>query len=358
MESIKQKHLKMLYDYKKELRKKPQLRKLFLELTLRCNERCLHCGSSCGDVKSTEMPVNVYFEFLDKIAEDFKGRLPMLCITGGEPLLREEFFEIMSYAHRLGFKWGMTSNGTLITDKIAMKLGECGMGTISVSIDGGEQTHDAFRRTPGGYKKAVAGIKALMRQGFKEVQVTSVITKKSIGELDELFELMKELDVDSWRVIGIEPIGRANKLDDYMLSYDEQRRMLRFIRDKRREGWNVLYGCSHYLGLEYEREVRDWYFLCNAGLYTASIMANGDITACLDVERRPETIQGNILRDDFTKVWRERFEIYRTPLWTRSERCKECDERDFCEGGSFHSWDLDRNEQKVCLKQKEKMYVY
>ncbi|MBO6140252.1 MAG: radical SAM protein [Ruminococcus sp.] len=349
MESIKQRHMHELFLYKQRLRKSPQLRRLFLELTLRCNENCLHCGSRCGDVKSEEMPVQAYFEFLDKIKRDFSPKLPMLCITGGEPLLREEFAEIMGYAHKLGFKWGMTSNATLIDEEKVQMLKDTGMGTISVSIDGLKETHDTFRRSKGGFERAVRGIKLLMQGGFQEVQVTTVVTKKSLPELDELFELMKELDVDSWRVIGIEPMGRALELQDYFLSMDEQRKMLDFIRAKRREGWPVMYGCSHYLGLEYEREVRDWYFLCNAGVYTASIMANGNITACLDIERREETIQGNILKDDFTKVWKERFEIYRTPLWEKNEKCRDCRERDFCEGGSYHSWDFDKNEQRVCF---------
>ncbi len=349
MESIKLKHMHELFLYKQELRKKPQLRRLFLELTLRCNENCLHCGSRCGDVASEEMPAERYYELLDKISRDFSRRLPMLCITGGEPLLRKEFPEIMAYAKGLGFRWGMTSNATLIDEEKIKMLKDTGMGTISVSIDGLRQTHDEFRRSPGGFDKAVRGIKLLMKGGFSHVQVTTVVTKKSLPQLPELFELMKELDVDSWRVIGIEPIGRALELRDWWLTMDEQRQMLDFIRAKRREGWPVMYGCSHYLGLEYEREVRDWYFLCNAGVYTASIMANGNITACLDIERRPETIQGNILRDDFTKVWNERFEIYRTPLWTKNDKCRDCKERDFCEGGAYHSWDYDKNEQRVCF---------
>lgn len=349
MESIKCTHLRQLHEYRQELRKKPQLRRLFLELTLRCNEKCLHCGSRCNDVVSEEMPKEVYFEFLDKVKKDFSPKLPMLCITGGEPLLRSDFAEIMGYAHKLGFRWGMTSNATLIDeDKLGM-LKETGLATISVSIDGLRETHDAFRRRKGGFDEAVRGIKLLMQGGFKEVQVTTVVTRKNIGELEELFELMKELDVDSWRVIGIEPIGRALELDGYTLDMAQQRQMLDFIRTKRYEGWPVMYGCSHYLGLEYEREVRDWYFLCNAGVYTASIMANGNIAACLDIERRPETIQGNILRDDFTQVWKERFEIFRTPLWERNEKCRDCAERDFCEGGSYHSWDFDKNEQRVCF---------
>ncbi len=341
--------LKQLYGYKQQLRKSPQLRRLFLELTLRCNENCLHCGSRCNDVVSEELPLNVYYSFLDKIKHDFSGRLPMLCITGGEPMLRKEFFEIVTYAHKLGFRWGMTSNATLITGEVTKKLKEAGMATISVSLDGLEETHDSFRRTRGGFKGAVEGIKNLMQGGFGNVQITTVVTKKSLPELESLFELCRKLDVDSWRVIGIEPIGRALELGELFLSRDEQFQMLDFIKRKRREGYPVTYGCSHYLGLDYEREVRDWYFLCNAGVYTASIMANGDIAACLDIERRSETIQGNILRDDFTKVWREGFKIYRTPLYTKNEECRRCEHRDFCEGGSYHSWDYDKNEQMVCL---------
>lgn len=348
-DAIKTTHLNMLSEYKKKLRSNPELRFLFFELTMRCNERCLHCGSRCGDVQSEELPVQVYFDFLGKIKRDFQ-KLPMLCITGGEPLLRKEIFEIMSYASSLGFKWGMTSNGTLITKEVAKKLKDAGMNTISISIDGLPETHDAFRRTKGGFEKAVEGVKNLLEHDFNAVQVTTVVTKKNIDQLDDLFALMEELDVDSWRVINLEPIGRALTLDGYTLDPDEYRCMFDFIAEKRREGYPVMYGCSHYLGLDYECEVRDWYFLCNAGVYTASIMANGDIGACLDIERREETIEGNILRDDFTEVWKNGFKIFRTPLSQKNEKCASCASVSFCEGGSCHSWDYDNNKPLVCFK--------
>lgn len=364
MESIKVKHLEQLHDYRQQLRRSPRLRRLFLELTLRCNENCLHCGSRCGeagnrafwqsgqinaDTAKTELSTEDYHAFLDKVKADFAEALPMLCITGGEPLLRQDYFEIMEYAHRLGFTWGMTSNGTLITEEVAKRLKTAGMSTISVSIDGTEAIHNTFRRSKDGFARTVEGVRNLMKQGFEAVQVTTVVTKKSLGCLDELFQLMLDLDVDSWRVIGIEPIGRALELEGYALSDAEQRQMLNYIRAKRQEGYPVTYGCSHFLGLDYEREVRDWYFLCNAGIYTASIMANGDIGACLDIERRPETIQGNIFRDDFKQVWTERFQIFRTSLAEQSEKCSACPERRYCEGGSYHSWDYDRREQRICF---------
>ena len=293
----------------------------------------------------------MYYQFLDKIRSDFDGRLPMLCITGGEPLLRCDFFDIMSYAHKLGFRWGMTSNGTLIDEKTAERLYSCGMRTISVRIDGTETVHDKFRRTKDGYAAAMRGIDALTAHGgFNHVQITTVIHKQNIGQLDELYNIMLEKDIDSWRVLNIEPIGRAEDNHELLLDADDYCRMFDFIRSKRREGMPVIYGCSHYLGLEYEREVRDWYFLCNAGVYTASVMSDGDIGACLDIERRAETIQGNILKDDFTEVWNNKFEYFRSEPGAKSEKCSRCESLSFCGGGAYHSWDYDRCEQKVCFK--------
>ena len=344
-------HMTELAAYKRKLWRQPKLRNLFLELTMNCNERCLHCGSRCGEVESTELSVEVYKRFLDKIKADFGTKELQLCITGGEPLLRPEFFEIMGYAHELGFHWGMTSNGTLIDKEVAKRLQECGMGTISVSIDGLPETHDWFRRTSGGYEVAMRGVDALLANGsFQHVQITTVVHKKNIGELEELYRRFEDVDIDSWRVINLEPIGRAEDMPELLLAKQDYVTLFDFIREKRSEGAPVQYGCCHYLGTEYEREVRDWYFLCNAGIYTAAVMANGDIGACLDIERRPELIFGNILKDDFSEVWKNGFGVYRRNLYEDNAACKACAEREFCGGGSFHSWDFEKKRQKMCFK--------
>ncbi|MBQ4466141.1 MAG: radical SAM protein [Oscillospiraceae bacterium] len=347
----KREYMERLRDYRYGLWKTPRLRHLFLELTLRCNERCLHCGSSCGDVCSEELTPAQYRRFLDEVKADFGTQDKMLCITGGEPLLRADFEEIMGYAKSLGFRWGMTSNATLINDEKARMLRDCGMGTISVSIDGLRDSHDAFRRTEGGWDKAMAGVESLLRVGgFHHVQVTTVVTHRNIGELDELFRIFDKMDIDSWRVINIEPMGRAKQYPDLLLTPDDYRTLFEFIRNQRIAGEPVCYGCSHYLGMEYEREVRDWYFHCTAGTQIASICANGDITACLDIERRPEFIQGNILRDRFRDVWETGFRAFRRDLSEENEQCRVCSERRYCHGDSFHSWDHDRNEPLLCLK--------
>ncbi|MBQ4397035.1 MAG: radical SAM protein [Clostridia bacterium] len=348
-------HLRELAAYRRSILPHPPLRNLFLELTRRCNEHCLHCGSRCGESDASrltdELTTAQYKALLDSVKAEFADHLPELDVTGGEPLLRTDFFDIMGYAHALGFRWGMTSNAILIDGKTARRLRECGMKTISVSIDGLPATHDAFRNRQGAYDAAMRGIQALIEVGgFQHIQVTTVVTRRSLSELSALFEIMKALEIQSWRVISMEPIGRATQHPELLLSPDEYRRLFDFIRDKRTEGWPLTYGCSHFLGSDYERQVRKWYFLCNAGIYTASIMSNGDIGACLDIERRPELIQGNILRDSLRDVWENRFSVFRADLSERNKTCMACDASEFCHGGAHHSWDYDQNRQQVCFK--------
>jgi len=225
------------------------------------------------------------------------------------------------------------------------------MGTISVSIDGLPETHDRLRGLKGGYERAMRGVQNLIDEDyFHAIQITTVINHENINELDALFEIMDGIDIDSWRVINLEPIGRALLRPELMCTKEDYIRLFNFIRDKRAAGYPVEYGCSHYLGLEYEAEVRDWYWLCNAGIYTASIMTNGDIGACLDIERRPEVIMGNIRKDRFSDVWNNKFEIFRQDLSDLNEDCRACSHASFCRGGAHHSWDYDNCRPMVCMK--------
>ena len=341
-----------LADYRDVLRREPKLKFLFLELTNHCNEHCRHCGSSCGDCSDEGMLTDEEIKsFLLETSKKFDVKSLQLCITGGEPLLRKTFFDIMGYAHSLGYNWGMTTNGTLIDDEVAEKLRQAGMTTVSVSIDGLPETNDWFRQKKDGYALAMRGIRALVKNGgFNHVQVTTVVHKKNINELPELYKILSKEGLRSWRVINMEPIGRAHACKELWLDDKELKGMFDFIKKHRFKGnMEVSYGCSHYLGLDYETEVRKWYFLCNAGVYTASIMFNGDIGACLDIERRPETVMGNIRRDDFAEVWKNGFAIFRTD-YKKQGKCADCEHFRFCAGGACHSWDYNNNCQQVCMR--------
>ena len=364
---LKRRHSEELAQFREGLYVRPRLRQLFFELTLKCNEACFHCGSSCGAARPDGLPADVYKSVLDEVKQNFDIRELMLCITGGEPLLRPDFFDILGYAYAQGYTWGMTTNATLITPVIAHRLYETGMATVSISIDGLEKTHDRLRGLEGGYRLAMDGIENLLAEREKQkrtpnvdpahkkrplrvIQVTTVINHETIGQLDALYRIFEDMDIDSWRVIGVEPIGRALLRPDLLLTPEDQRRLFSFIYEKRCEQMPVTYGCSHFVGFDYEREVRDWYFLCNAGIYTASIMANGDVGACLDIERSPRTVQGNIFETPFTEIWNNRFELFRQPLSRLCEDCRDCSYERYCAGGAHHSYDYENNRQRICLK--------
>ena len=367
----KRQHLEELARWRRQKYREPELRRLFLEVTSQCNERCLHCGSSCTGAATEPVATDILVGILADVKKRLGIERTQLCITGGEPLLRRDFFDLMAAANVLGYRWGMTTNGTLITPSVAQRLAACGMRTVSVSVDGLPDTHDSFRQRTGSYDEAITGTRNLADQGFEHVQITTVVHAWNINQLDVLFERFVEEPIDSWRLTTIEPMGRALDHPELMLAPDDYRRLFSFIRAKRADGWPVRYGCCHYLGLDLEREVRDAYFICSAGIYTASIMANGDIGTCLDIERNPLTIQGNVLHDDFVDVWRERFGFFRRELAELAEsekpgahdesseftapgasgnRCASCSDREFCAGGSWHSFDFAANRQRVCLK--------
>lgn len=349
---IKSRDMAALAVYRNQLYVRPDLRCLFIELTDNCNLRCLHCGSNCGPEKAAFISTEMVLDFLKQLKEDFSACDFMICLTGGEPLLHPGFQTIVKAINDCDIPWGMTTNATLIDEKVALMLKNLGMGSISISIDGLKDSHEWLRRVPGCFDKAVEGIKNLQKEGHR-VQVTTVVSKKNLLELERLYEFMTSIDVDSWRVVNLEPIGRANtELQDASLNVEEIKSILYFIREKRFDPANnmdIRYGCSHYLSFGLEREVRDYYFLCGAGTRIASILVNGDIYGCLDIERRKELVQGNISKDRFKDVWVNGYKNYRIDRSELCNDCKHCKEREFCAGDSMHTWDFDRMKPRMCM---------
>jgi len=355
---IKKQHLEKLAVYRRGLWEKPDLRTLFIEMTLNCNEHCRHCGSWCGDVKmegtlSDEEILNMLEKLKGQLPRDEKGNIkyPYLNITGGEPLVRPGFVNLMKRITELGYRWGMTSNGLLINKSMAEDLKAAGLRTVSISLDGLRETHDWFRRSAGGYDKAIAAVKNLIEVGISSVMITTVVHKRNIDELDDIYKEVKKTGCNSWRIINVEPIGRAIGNKEIELERADYKRIIDFIIENRAKDTelDITFGCNHYLGPKKEREARRWYFLCTAGIYTAGIFYNGDIGACLDIERRPETIQGNIRNDDFYETWLNKFQIFRHDRTEESEKCKDCKHRRFCGGDGFHTWDIDNKEPRLCM---------
>ena len=344
------------YKWKQQQYKEHPLKALFFEVTLRCNARCEHCGSSCGDIIqkdeiTKEEIENVLYDLATRGKRD--PRNIMINITGGEPLVRKDLFEIMAYANNLGYPWGMTTNGMLIDKNVVKKMVDTNMYSISISIDGLKDTHEKFRRVPNSFNKIINGIKLMQKEpSIKVIQVTTCVNKKNIDELEELYKLFLDLGIKNWRIMEVDPIGRARDNKEILLDSDEEKRMIRFIYEKKKENkMEITYGCGHYLGPIRDRFVRELPYLCYTGFYIGSVLSNGDIYVCPDVQRRPELVQGNIRKDSFTDVWENKFKIFRKMNRTCNEKCKKCEEWKICQGDAYHTWDFDENKPLVCSKE-------
>ena len=330
----------------------PQLHFLFLELTRRCNLQCRHCGSSCPEERSGRyLTLQELRPTLDEVAARFSPAQLMFCITGGEPLLSPEWERICRYIRSKGFSWGMTSNGTLIDAAMVRRLRRAGMRTVAISLDGLEQTHDAFRRVPGAFASACRALRLLKESGaFRVVQAVTVVSPLNLAELEALYQLLLRLGVDSWKLAFVEPIGEARKEPSLRLSKAQMLELLEFLRTKRQSApIELTYCCSHQLPAPYDDTVRDMPFLCGAGTMIASITCEGDITACLDIDERERVVQGNIRRDSFCEVWEHGFRMFRRNKGADSPFCRNCARLESCRGEAWHTWDFAENRPRVCL---------
>ncbi|MDO8609620.1 MAG: radical SAM protein [bacterium] len=318
---------------------------------MNCNFFCKHCGSSAGrKFFKGELTTKEIKDVFKDVADHYNPKKIMIAITGGEPLVRKDLFEVMEYVSSLGFPWGMVTNGFLVTKEIVQKMKKAGMRTVVVSIDGIGVIHDTFRGMKNAYEHAIRAVKLLAEEKFlDDLQITTTIHKGNFHLLDKMYDEFSKLPITSWRVFNVDPIGRAEDNKNLLLDGPQLKKLLQFIKQKRKKSKiDVTYGCAGFLGIEFEDEVRDHLFICNTGINTASILYNGDIFICPNVPRRKELVQGNVRKDSFSEVWEKKFQLFRDKNRTKSKKCELCVFWEDCLGGSFHLWDFEKKQPKFC----------
>ena len=319
---------------------------LLIEITKKCNAACDQCGSRC-DIHSEEFLSKAQILAALSDIRDHIGTYTMLNITGGEPLLRHDLFEIMTEATAMGFDWGMVTNGSLITDQTIEQMKQSGMKTITVSVDGLRETHDSLRHLPGSWDRILPALKKLKAAAFLDhLQVTFTANRRNVFEFEALYKILDQIGLDSIRISFMDPIGRALDNTDLLLTREEILYLTGLVNElnRRPRGTKIIWGCPHYLG----DQLNNRRFFCFAGIYTASILYNGDIFVCPNVEHRKELIQGNILTDSFSEVWNTRFLPFRNRVLP--QKCKTCTHKDACRGDSFHTLDFEKNEPVFCYR--------
>ena len=327
--------LKLFRKYRANAATLHQLNYLMWECTLRCNLMCKHCGSDCRkNMSQKDMPLSDFLKVIDSITPHVNPHDTMIVITGGEPLMRKDLEKCGFELYKREYPWGIVSNGLALTKERLENLIASGLRSITISLDGLKESHNAMRGHPDSFQNAFNAIQMLTTKEEDLIfDVVTCVSEKTFPELPRVKELLIDAGVKRWRIFTIFPIGRA-KQTDLQLKPKEFKLLFDFIRETRREGRIKLdYGCEGFLG-NYESEVRDNFFFCRAGINVGSILVDGSISACPNL--RANFTQGNIYKDDFIDVWNNRYKPFRDREWAKKDECADCKYFSYCQGNGMH----------------------
>ena len=325
-----------------------ELNYLFWECTQRCNLNCRHCGSDCtASSLQPDMPFADFLKAIEPLEQRFKRNSILIVITGGEPLLRHDLADCGRELRRHGFPWGIVSNGYAYDEAMHSKLMDAGLATITISLDGLRDTHDMFRKRQGSFDHALNAITLIANEKRNlTYDVVTCVSPLNLGQLPEIKQMLIEHGVKYWRFFTIAPIGRAATDDGLQLDGPQMRQLMDFIVETRKEGKiNATFSCEAYTG-PYERKVRDWFYFCRAGITIGSVLIDGSISACPNIDRG--FVQGNIYKDNLLDVWENRFQPFRDRSWTKAGQCAQCKEYKNCLGGAMHLHHPDSGEITQC----------
>jgi 12,18-didecarboxysiroheme deacetylase len=201
-------------------------------MTRRCNLKCAHCYARSDETAGEgEMSTDQAKAMIDDLA-GFGS--PVLLFSGGEPLVRPDLLELAHYAVGRGMRAVISTNGTLITREKARDLKEVGLSYVGISLDGGEDIHDAFRGVPGAYAKAMQGLENCQLEGLK-VGLRFTISQRNQQEVPEVFSLLREREIPRVCFYHLVYSGRGSDLIKEDLDHAATRRIVDTLMDETRK---------------------------------------------------------------------------------------------------------------------------
>jgi heme b synthase len=309
------------------------LRMVAWELTRSCNLACSHCrASSQYGPYPDELTTSECFKIIDEIVS-FSN--PVIILTGGEPLLRKDVFEIAAYGKSKGLIMVMAPNGTLLTDENVKKIISSGIKRISISLDGpDEAVHDRLRQVLGAFKQACAGIERAKKAGL-EFQINSTITKRNIKLLPEIIKLAKDLGAKAHHIFLLVPTGRAKDMIDEELSAKEYEETLKLLaKEKKDSSLEIKITCApHFNRILLQEHVGAAPALrgrgCMGGVSFCFISHRGELQPCGYLELKC----GNTRKEGFKKAWLESEVFSNIRDWSKYEgKCGICEFKGVCGG--------------------------
>lgn len=282
-----------------------------------CNLNCEHCYQEANNKRENELSTKEAKKVVDELADE---GLAYIAMSGGEPLARDDFFEVAEKIRQKEMGFSLATNGTLLTKEVVNDLEELNCQYVQVSVDGTKETHNRMRGK-NIFERTVNGIRRLANSDIT-TGVAMTVTEKNYQEVDSVIELTEDLGADIFMHYNFIPTGRGKEIKELDLDGRKREKLLKKLHEKSKtRDINLLstapqYGrvcagggevsLTHFDTLSQEGMGEDIEFLaefvggCGTGRLYCALQPNGDITPCVFL---PKKI-GNILSDDFLEVWK------------------------------------------------------
>lgn len=315
------------------------------EITRRCNSKCIHCRSSSEPVvkEHPDFSTDDAYRILNDISNYAK---PVVVLSGGEPLMRKDVFDIARYGTEKGLRMCMATNGVLLNDKGCKKIKESGIKILSLSLDGAtEKVHDNFRNQKGAFRGVISAAKLLEKYEIEFI-INSSFTKRNQEEIPKVYKLAKDLGATAWYMFMIVPTGRGEKIMNELISREDYEELLEwhYHIEKNEKDILVRPTCApHYYrivlqkskeeGIKFKR--RSLKFStggakgCIAGQTICLIDVDGNVLPCSYFPKAA----GNIFRQPFKEIW-EKSQLFKEMRNFKGYkgRCGSCEYINVCGG--------------------------
>ncbi|WP_035586866.1 radical SAM/SPASM domain-containing protein [Hippea jasoniae] len=289
-----------------------ELKWLAFEITPRCNLNCIHCRTNASANLKDKLSFDDIRSIIDEISTEFK---PVVVLTGGEPLLRDDVFDIADYIHSKGMRVGLATNGTLVDENVAKKIKQY-IDIVSLSLDGSNASiHDHFRQVRGAFDATVNAAR-IFRQMEIDFIINSSFTKRNQSDIENTYRLTKRLGARAWYMFMIVPTGRAEELKEELIDKKDYYNILKwhFDMESKEKDMLVRPTCApeYYAVIDIESKKQSVEFKrrtlkfstggakgCVAGQLIAFIGYDGSIKPCSYFLRSA----GNALTEGFLNIW-------------------------------------------------------
>jgi radical SAM protein with 4Fe4S-binding SPASM domain len=292
---------------------------VFWNITGRCNLACSHCYLGAGERDWDELSVEECCVLIDDLG---RAEVPLLIISGGEPLVREDIWQILDHAREIGVKTALSSNGTLIDDDTARRLRTAGVEYVGISLDGATAaTHDHIRGVPGSYERSLKGLRSCVSAGIP-CGIRMTVTKENRDEVSPLIDLALRFSVPRFCLYWLVPSGRgseayrekqvsakdAGKIFELLylraraidpatleiLTVDAPQDSIHLIARLEKERPPMTRNAQKLLSLQGCH--------CSAGERVANIDPEGNLYPC-QFAQTPEFLMGNVRKTPFSQIW-------------------------------------------------------